>query len=229
MRKLLLAAAVAVMPIAANANMLYTFGTSNLGAPAGPGPYGGVVVQLNSATSATFTFLGFSVAGFDYGFTDMGLNLNLTSAQLASITSSPVAVTLDPLYGQAPANFTIDTSASNMDGFGNFDFIQNATPTGQPSEMSKAVFTLTLGSGSFVDEAHVLTPNSKGFSAADHLLVNGGAPVGLTGFATDTTHSICTDCVINRTIVDAPEPTALAMLATGLLGLGMVRYRKHRV
>jgi hypothetical protein len=56
-----------------------------------------------------------------------------------------------------------------------------------------------------------------GPSQNNYSLVSADIPVNTT----------CPDCVINPVIIDAPEPAALALLGTGLLGLAAVRWRRH--
>ena len=59
----------------------------------------------------------------------------------------------------------------------------------------------------------MLTGNSQNFLAAAHIGYNGGE---ITGFAAG-----------NSTPSTVPEPLTLSLLGTGLIGLGIVRTRRH--
>lgn len=201
MKRLLLLASFlaggASFALPAKADLIFNLTQDNVG---GPAPYAQVDVQRTSQSTATITFdqLG------QYYLMDGGsaaLNINGGFA-IGTITGTAA-------LGATQATYT-SGGAGNEDGFGSFNLRVNSND-GWASRSKEIIITLT--GGNWASDADVLTGNSQNFLAAAHIGYNGGA---ITGFAAG-----------NSTPSTVPEPLTLSLLGTGLIGLGIVRTRRH--
>jgi hypothetical protein len=172
------------------------------------GPYANVSIDLTSATTATITVMGYS--GYFLGSEDI-LALNT----VGSATASGFSFDANPNSGNDLDTKVIGIGSGNVSDFGNFSLALHAFD-GYPWSTPWFSFTLTKTSGTWADAASVLTLNSDGFLAAGHIYVNGGPSGALvTGFA-------------GNGIPQVPEPSALLLLGSGLLGFALYNRRRFK-
>jgi hypothetical protein len=140
-------------------------------------------------------------AASGYGFVDSNVaDLNLTNpAGVAFAAVTPGILTA--------------TGSGNVDGEGQMNFTSSIGNASNP--LSTISFTLT--SASFTNVNTILTANAGGFDAAAHvsLLSAGGATTGFVGE--------------NGGGTSVPEPVTLAVIGSGLFGLGLVRRWRRSV
>src|SRR6266566_1943117 len=175
------------------------------------GPYGTVTITLVNSTTATVTFTSNTVAGNTYLFGDGGsvaLNVNATSFSVSNITGSNSGTGFTPgPYSQG--------AAGNEDGFGSFNLTINSFD-GFTHSSDTITFTLTNLSGTWANQADVVTANGSGFDAAAHIFVttspaNASNSALATGFAAEPAGAV-------------PDGGTTVMLLGAALGaLGMAR------
>ena len=139
------------------------------------------------------------VARPSFAFTDVFLNLTNT------------AVTYNKVFWDGAATFTPGPPPGNgnVDGFGDFNYSLNANPTGTDGAGTFFKFTLALASGTWANIDSVLMGNPNYFEAV-HIF--GGPSLGITGFAAQP----------------VPIPPSALLLGSGLLGLGLVGWRRKK-
>jgi VPDSG-CTERM motif len=163
----------------AKATTTYTLSQGNPAISGYPQPYGSVSVNL-VGNVATITFTAAAHDGFQYLFGDGGsvaVNVN-GSFTLNSITGTN-------LPGFGPTTYS-NGGVGNEDGFGSFNLTIDSSDGYTESSNS---ITLTL-TGSWANDASVLTANSNGFFVAAHIFVaafpaDPKAGALATGFAAD--------------------------------------------
>jgi hypothetical protein len=197
--------------------MTYQIGIGNSAiTPATYGlPYGTVLVNRTSTTTAVFTF----TANSGYLFLDSGIaaaNINATTFSLSNITGT--------LFSGAATPLPASGGAGQEDGWGNFNLTLDQTD-GYTDAMTTLSFTVTDVSGTWAAVSNVLAPNSLGNVIAAHVGIcntnpcsPGGAGGGFfnnTGFASET----------GATHDPVPEPSTLWLLGSGFLALPAIARR----
>lgn len=173
----------------------YTLTSPNSDLTGYPGPYGTVDVQL-SGNTATITFT--SLNGFLFGDgSSVGVNVNGTFLNPTIISDG------------SPSQFKDwASSPPPVDGRGDFSLILDNQNFSNP--LSMISFSIT---GTWADDASVLSLNNLGFVAEAHVQApNSG---GVTGYVGAT----------SQVVPDGGSTVAL--LGCGLAGIGMVS-RKFR-
>jgi hypothetical protein len=139
----------------------YTLVTAN-DSGLGTGPFGTVLVNRTSSTTATITF----TAAAGYLFVDGGsvaVNVNANTWTIGNFTSNGEPVS--------------DAGAGNEDGFGSFN--QKVSMQDSSNGASIISFVLTNTSGTWLTAANVLAFNLQNWLVAAHIQI----ATGLTGFA----------------------------------------------
>jgi hypothetical protein len=199
--------------------LTFTLGLGNAGglAPtnsAANGGYGTITLTLLDSTH-----IGFDVQGFngvptgspnltDYQISDFGFNT--ASGFVGSISCIGVS-----------ANWTSNCNASgNLDGMGSYAFIV-AGPNGSNAPGDHLQFTVTVAGGTFTTVANLVGSTSGGNCpncafAAEVFPFQDGQALGTTGFAGAEPTPTST----------VPEPGSLALLGSGLMGMGGIVRRR---
>lgn len=203
---LIVLASVAVMlvPLAAQANLIFDLTVTNTPDLGGP-PYVNVEVEWLDSGHAIVTADAYSpyLMGDGAGF---ALNVYgyFTPEVVGIYDANGDPLTVTPTFGDG-----------NVDGFGRFNLTVNTDNFGPTNRFDRVVLDLVAPEGTWVNVAAVLAPNEEyGYTAAAHInninVINPETGSPLTGFAS------------------VPIPPSALLLGSGLLGLLLLGRRKKQ-
>lgn len=214
MKAYLLAGAAAIAVVAgalcsapARADVIYTLNATNDFGTSGNGPFAQVDIHFIDSTHATAEFTRLN--GFVFG--EMGLDINA-----ATFAISGLSFQLAGSSNKTPT-YTISLGGK-VGGIGDFalDYVDN--PNGFSDAVTEAKFNIQNTSGTWADEAHVLTASVP--EAAVHAFTGNGGSFFASGGPTGVTPPP------PPPPVPTPEPISLSLLGIGLMGLAIARRRR---
>jgi hypothetical protein len=199
------------LPGQAMADYMFDINLGNAAISGYPGPYAHVDVSLTDSTHASITFTSLTNGGNIYLLGDGGsvaVNVNATSWTLGTISGSNAGT------GFTPGPYS-DGGAANENGFGSFNQTINSFD-GFTHSSDSITFALTDTSGTWGSANDVLTGNADGYLAGAHIFVT-SSPANATNGALTTGYAV------NSAV---PIPPSALLMGSGLLGLGLLRFRK---
>src|SRR3954447_21567729 len=143
-RAFLLGTMLAAIASPAFATAIYTLDQSDSPNVSGSGPYAQITVDRQTSTTAHISVIGLN--GFAFG--DVGVNVASTNFSVSNLTFTDNPGS-NPNQNASYTQCTFCSGGSGMlDGFGNFELIQNDQPNGFASSVVALSFDLTNAGGS---------------------------------------------------------------------------------
>lgn len=172
----------------------------NSGLSGSPGPYATVTYVLNGSNIDVSVVMNAGFQAFGQGNSNSGIfGFNVVGSVVGLNITNLVGVN-----GFFPAG-------GQMDGFGNFDVtLECCNPASAVNSFS---FTVSR-TGGFSSASNLFEANAAGTHFAVHIAPTNGNP---TGFAGDS----------GTPTTETPEPAAMVLLGTGLVGVA-TRLRRRR-
>ncbi|MFA5110081.1 MAG: hypothetical protein WC443_01610 [Desulfobaccales bacterium] len=217
---LALAAALCLTPLAASAALTFDFdlNSPNLALSTYTGPYATVHIDVTSG-NAEFTVTGLPNSTLQYllgGEAAFAANF-ATEVTLSGFdwTDGNGSTAFTPAYDYTPPTFQVSE-------FGRFN-VKIDDFDGYGAAVTSLTFTATPSSGTFTDAASVLVNNSNtpAFYAASHIFVQdtlNPTEALTTGFAGNGDQGVV-----------IPLPPTVWLMGTGLLGVGLLGWRRKKV
>jgi hypothetical protein len=211
---LLAVAAVMMLPLVAGATIFTDYlslGTANSALTGTIGPWADVAVELNTDTdTAKFTFQTLST----YQFTDgeaIAVNLRPTFTAPDSISTTNIS------GGSLTLN--LQDGSGNVDGFGVFNVRYTSGNSSAAYRFTHAEFIVSNVDAVSIADLFAPTYDKKGeklygYFAGAHIGLPGSAT---TGFVADGDQGVY-----------VPLPPSALLLGSGLLGLGLVGWRRKK-
>ncbi len=188
--------------------------------PACTGPYATMQVNLTSATTATITVTALSDSNYQYLIGDDNENM---AFHVNASTFTAGTFQAKQLSGFTSITYTgTDTGITGYDDSGLFNLAIYGSGSGFTTAADQISFVLTDTSGTWGSAADVLTNN--GYSKVinfDAAIEAYACPVGACTSTSEQYHGVVD-------VQATPEPGSLALLGTGVLGLGGLVRRKFR-
>jgi len=185
-----------------------------------PAPFGTVLVDLTSPTTATITFTADESHANAYTFGSVNsaaVNLSSTSG----FTISGLSGT--PLNGTFTAPTLTSAGSDNVSSFGVFtNTIRDMG--GFTMAVASITFTVTNNTGTWASPAYGLVGNADGFDAAAHIFICNQPAATCTASSAATTSGFVAE--IAGSGVTVPEPTSVFLLGSVLVCVTAILRKK---
>jgi hypothetical protein len=224
----------AAAPIDPFAPITFSLNDPNAALVGFPLPFGGVIVDWMSSTTASIVFLANeshanAITFGGQGAVDLNVNINGTGVSVSPISEFN---TLSGFDTSVAPSTTI--GAQNIDGRGSFNVVVDNFD-GFMHSATQFAFTLTNLGGTWASSSDVLKNNADNNEVAVHAFIcnvnaalcNANSGATATGFVADGLTGKPTPFDVPPSPV--PEPTSMALLGSGLVFLANKARRKQSV